>query len=100
MRQVHLAQGRESNRAERLLIADDNEALRAVAAQYPEVTLVTGTPEVLKPVRARFAEDDAGLDTVFIIDPMNNVMMRYRPDADPSGMRKDLKHLLKLSKTE
>ena len=31
-------------------------------------------------------------------DPFNNVMMRYRADADPSGIRKDVKHLLKISK--
>jgi cytochrome oxidase Cu insertion factor (SCO1/SenC/PrrC family) len=37
-------------------------------------------------------------ERVYIIDPLGNLMMYYPPDADPSGMLKDLKKLLKYSK--
>ncbi len=33
-----------------------------------------------------------------LIDPLGNAMMRYRADADPSDVRKDLAHLLRWSK--
>jgi len=35
---------------------------------------------------------------VYIIDPLGNLMMYYPPGADPGGMLKDLKKLLKYSK--
>jgi hypothetical protein len=35
---------------------------------------------------------------VYFIDPLGNLMMYYRPDADPGGMLKDLRKLLKYSK--
>ena len=34
---------------------------------------------------------------LFLADPMGNVMMRYRDNADPQGVRKDLERLLKYS---
>lgn len=33
----------------------------------------------------------------FLIDPMGNLMMRYRPDQDPKDMLEDLDHLLAAS---
>jgi len=38
-----------------------------------------------------------GTGRVYIVDPIGNIMMSYRAEADPSGMRKDLKRLLKIS---
>lgn len=35
---------------------------------------------------------------VVLIDPLGNAMMRYRSDADPTGVRKDVAHLLRWSK--
>lgn len=34
---------------------------------------------------------------VLLIDPAGNAMMRYRPDADPTDVRKDVAHLLRWS---
>jgi hypothetical protein len=34
---------------------------------------------------------------VYLIDPIGNLVLSYAPDADPSGMRKDLARLLRLS---
>jgi hypothetical protein len=36
---------------------------------------------------------------VALVDPIGNAMMRYRSDADPTDVRKDLAHLLRWSKT-
>jgi hypothetical protein len=35
--------------------------------------------------------------TVFIVDPLGNLMMRYDVRQDPKGLREDLKNLLELS---
>ena len=35
--------------------------------------------------------------TIFIVDPLGNLMMRYDVRQDPKGLREDLKNLLELS---
>ena len=35
--------------------------------------------------------------SIFIVDPRGNLMMRYDANADPKGLREDLKQLLELS---
>jgi hypothetical protein len=34
---------------------------------------------------------------IYLVDPIGNLVLSYPPDADPSGMRKDLARLLHLS---
>lgn len=34
---------------------------------------------------------------ILLVDPLGNAMMRYRADADPTDVRKDLAHLLRWS---
>jgi len=35
--------------------------------------------------------------SIFVVDPLGNLMMRYDVRADPKGLREDLKKLLDLS---
>ena len=35
--------------------------------------------------------------TIFIVDPLGNLMMRYDVRQDPKGLREDLQNLLELS---
>ena len=37
---------------------------------------------------------------IWLIDPLGNVMLRYPPQADPVGIKKDLVRLLKVSRLE
>jgi len=55
------------------------------AEQMAAYFLIDGTPMM-------------GGERVYLIDPLGNLMMFYPPDADPSGMLKDLRKLLKYSK--
>jgi hypothetical protein len=36
-------------------------------------------------------------DRIYLIDPLGNLVLRYAPGADPSGIRRDLARLLRLS---
>jgi hypothetical protein len=45
---------------------------------------------------ATFPADDRDR-TIFIIDPLGNLMMQYDTRLEPKGLRADLKHLLDLS---
>jgi cytochrome oxidase Cu insertion factor (SCO1/SenC/PrrC family) len=95
MRQVRLAQGKETDRIERVwLVTDDVPPAAALVAQHQGVWLAhaAGAP-VLKwlPVAGSLA------DHIYVIDPLGNLMMRYPRDADPRRMVKDVARLLKHS---
>jgi cytochrome oxidase Cu insertion factor (SCO1/SenC/PrrC family) len=103
MQQVRLAQGRDASRVERVMIATNagSDALREVARQYPGLFAVGGTRTTLQTLAREFVSSQGtALDApgrVYLIDPIGNLVMSYTPDADPSGMRKDLARLLRLS---
>ena len=103
MQQVRLAQGRDAPRVERVMIVADAgaSALRELAQQYPGMVAVSGTRAILQALAREFVSSQGtALDApgrVYLIDPIGNLVLSYAPDADPSGMRKDLARLLRLS---
>jgi len=103
MQQVRLAQGRDAARVERVMIATNagSDALRELAKQYPGLLAVGGARATLQSLAREFVSSQGtALDVpgrVYLIDPIGNLVMSYAPDADPSGMRKDLARLLRLS---
>lgn len=96
--QVWLALGKESDRAEPLVLitpSSDKQALNALAA-YPNVRTVQVND---KPTNI-LAEQ-----SVYIVDTLNNAMLYYRVDGDRQvavmesrNMLADIKKLLKLSR--
>lgn len=104
VQQVRLAQGRDARRIERLFVAlaPAEERQRAgLATRYPGLRVVHGAPAVVAALARDFATADGtaldGLARVYVVDPNGNLVMSYPPGADPSGMRKDLARLLRLS---
>jgi hypothetical protein len=103
MQQVRLAQGRDAPRVERVMIvaAAGAGALRELAQQYPGLVAVSGMRATLQTLAREFVSGQGtALDVpgrVYLIDPIGNLVLSYAPDADPSGMRKDLARLLRLS---
>lgn len=95
MRQVRLAQGKETDRIERVwLITDDVPPAATLVAQHRGVWRVhaAGNP-VLKWLPAA----GSPADHIYVIDPLGNLMMRYPRDADPRKMVRDLARLLRHS---
>ncbi len=96
LRQVRLAQGKETDRIERVwLITDEARPEPALVAQHEGAWLVRGAGnEFLKvfPVAGSLA------DHIYVVDPLGNLMMRYGRDADPRKMVKDVARLLRHSK--
>ncbi|GAB4192170.1 MAG: hypothetical protein Tsb002_21630 [Wenzhouxiangellaceae bacterium] len=45
-------------------------------------------------------DNDINLQTTYLLDPAGNIILRYPPAADPTGMRKDLKRILTWSKAD
>jgi hypothetical protein len=96
MRQVRLTQGKDMERVERAWLIDD--AVRPspeLAAQHEGARIVSAQGSALL---SRLPADGTVRRYIYIVDPLGNVMMRYRQDADPSRMKKDLSRLLRVSR--
>jgi cytochrome oxidase Cu insertion factor (SCO1/SenC/PrrC family) len=95
LRQLRLAQGKETDRIERVwLITDDVAPDPALAARYSGTLMVraAGTPLLPALPAGSYA------DPIYIVDPVGNLMMRYPRDADPRRILKDVSRLLRHSK--
>lgn len=103
MRQTHIAQGKDQERIQRLLVLTDSqdaESLKSKLLDYPDMLVWTGAKSVLNKLTQDFGIEAAtvsGRGYIYLLDPMGNLMMRYSPGIDPAGMRKDLVRLLKYS---
>ncbi len=104
IQQVRLAQTKNAKRVQSVYLipaADRPQGARILVDQYPSVIAVTAEEGVFKRLLDQFEAGDrasaAIRNRIYVIDPLGNLMMRYPPDADPSGMRKDLNRLLKVS---
>lgn len=104
MRQVHIAQGKEAARIERVFVVTDATALdllRYTLKDHPGMIVLVGPPAAVRQLAGQFNVPAGGaldgLDRIYLVDPLGNFMLHYPPDADASGMRKDLVRLLKVS---
>lgn len=103
MQQVRLTQGKDAGRVQRAFIAlGGRDDLRALEAHYPGLLAFTGAEAQVQRLAREFASLHGtpldGLERVYLVDPNGNLVLSYAPDADPSGMRKDLARLLRLSR--
>jgi len=99
MQQVRLAQGKHMRRVERVLIMDSRARTPAtvLARDYSGTRVLTGKAVDLLPLIRALADNDSAGDRVYLIDPHGNLVLRYAPHAEASGIRKDLARLLRLS---
>ncbi|MFA7386651.1 MAG: hypothetical protein WCZ87_03220, partial [Thiohalobacteraceae bacterium] len=93
LRQVRLAQGKNIDRVQRLLLLDappTAEWITEIEAHYPGLAVA----------RPRSDRNDTGFPVpgqIYLVDPLGNLMMEYATDAEPRGMIKDLERLLRIS---
>jgi hypothetical protein len=97
MRQTRLSLNQEMQRVNRVLIAGRNCCDEAFLQREHAGLLKldadsAGAGEV---VRIFPAEQRA--DSIFLVDPLGNLVMRYDEHSNPKGLLQDLKKLLKLS---
>ena len=92
MRQVRLAQGKETQRIERLwLLTGSGTPDPALVAEHPGLRVARkgqgAAPEVLSTPAQ-----------IHVVDPLGNLMMRFPADPDPRRMLKDVSRLLRHAK--
>ncbi len=102
LRQVRLAQGENIRRVQRLFLATGaaTPGLRAVLADYPDLAVAIVSQAQAQAIAPQFSVDGTpmeGANRVYLVDPLGNLMMYYRPDTDPRGIIQDLQRLLKYS---
>jgi len=105
MRQVHILQNEKMRRVQRLFVMRGDtlppELAGLLEKEYPKMAVVRITQGQLERIARFFSVDDVPLldaGRIYLVDPLGNLMMYYPQGADPRGMHKDLKKLLKNSK--
>jgi len=104
MRQVRIAQNENMKRVQTLFLLQGErvppELASRLQSDYHDLTVVPVSGAQAQQIAPFFLIDGAGMEKagrVYIVDPLGNLMMYYRPDADPRGMLDDLRKLLKYS---
>jgi len=99
MRQIHQALGKDSYRAQYFVVTAGTTVQADIVEKYPRTPFLR-VVAASEPMLDRFpAYNEAGIASisgrVYLVDPQANLMMQYPPVADPSGILKDLRQLLK-----
>jgi cytochrome oxidase Cu insertion factor (SCO1/SenC/PrrC family) len=101
MRQVRLALGSNAARVQRVLAVDDGALDLLTPRQRTEFAglLLVETSRLAREVfHLPDGADPRAAGRLYLVDPLGNLMMFYAPDADPAGIVKDLKRLLRYSR--
>ena len=105
MRQIRIAQNENMRRVQTLyMVLGDGlpDTLGAMlASDHSNMDVVLAPANIAEQFSAEFLIDGVSMEAaerVYFIDPLGNLMMYYQTDANPGGMLKDLKKLLKYSK--
>jgi cytochrome oxidase Cu insertion factor (SCO1/SenC/PrrC family) len=97
LKQVHTSLNKDKHRLQRVLLvptALKAEALSALQKQYPDLLILGGADAKTAKFAGSFNVAGA---SVYLVDPLGNLMMSYPEKIEPKGIFSDLKRLLKNS---
>jgi len=97
MRQSRLMLGKEMDRLTRLFLHGET-APDTVFLAAEHAGLMTIEDASLTRLLDNKRPADLAEGGYFLVDPLGNLVMYFRPDIDPSDMVDDIKHLLRLSR--
>jgi hypothetical protein len=96
MRQTRLALGTDMTRLGRVFLVKTNCcATDYLAREHAGMAVFNAAGAAGAPLLGLFPGDER--HTLFVVDPLGNLMMRYDVRRDPRGLLVDLKRLLELS---
>jgi len=97
MRQTRLSLNSEMSRVERVFLATSQCCAREFLAQeHPGLLVLDATGPSASSLLSAFPLSERE-QSLFIVDPLGNLMMRYDVRQNPKGLLQDLKKLLSLS---
>ena len=97
LRQSRLMLGREMDRLVRVFLHGDTPPDTVLLAEE-HGGLVTLQDDSLKALLDRQKPEGLAAGGYYLVDPLGNLVMYFRPDIDPQAMVEDIKHLLELSR--
>lgn len=104
MHQTRLAQGKAMSRVRLIYLALDKKSVSTaneLQNKFSRLTVVTGEQTAVNDTANLFQTDNEYNiregRLIFMIDPLGNLMMRYKTETRLIGIIKDLEHLLKIS---
>jgi hypothetical protein len=97
MRQTRLALGTDQTRLARVFLVTANCCAKDyLAREHAGITVLDAAGAAGAPLLSLFPTGNQE-HTLFVVDPLGNLMMRYDVRRDPRGLLVDLKRLLELS---
>ena len=88
MRQVRLAEGKESERIERVWLITGNDApAPELLAEHPRLHVVHAEPGLIAKI---LPAQTSPADHIYVVDPLGNLMMRFPRDPDPRRILRDM----------
>ena len=96
-RQVNVALGKNSDRVQRIVVADAATALDSITEQYPDLIRVESSMVQFGKALKNFVAEPVSGNYIYLMDPNGNIMMFYTLEEAGKPMLKDIKHLLKIS---
>lgn len=97
LRQSRLMLGKEMDRLQRVFLHGDTAPDTVLLAGEHE-GLVTLQDVGLSNLLNNKRPADLAAGGYYLVDPLGNLVLYFRPDIDPSAMVEDIKHLLELSR--
>ncbi|MEE8482783.1 MAG: hypothetical protein V3S12_05465 [Acidiferrobacterales bacterium] len=104
IRQAHISMGKYYKRVRRLLVltSTPSKRLLTILKSYPDMAVTVGPTKAIRSLGKQLHTLDGtamdGLNRLYFIDPLGNFMMTYDKNAEPAGVRKDLRRLLRVSR--
>ncbi len=96
MRDAQLDLGHDSARVERVFLLTGGSPGESFGREYPGMIVLDARGSAAAPLVASFPPGRREA-SVFVVDPLGNLMMRYDSRRDPMGLVEDLQRLLRLS---
>lgn len=97
LRQIRTLLNEKRVRVQRVYVAPSLPALQAargvLSTAHPDLVYLIADDDAA--LRAFFGHDAA--DSLYLLDPLGNWLMRYAPDAGSDDIHKDIKRLLRIS---
>ena len=97
VRQVNIALGKNSDRVQRIIVADSKTSLAAIEQEYPELIRVDSSMAQFRKALESAVSKPVSGNYIYLMDPNGNIMMFYTLEQAGKPMLKDIKHLLKIS---
>jgi hypothetical protein len=97
MRQTRLALNKDMTRVQRVFLATANCCDQAyLDAEHPGLTVARADNDAGATLLASFPDPTGAEGSIYVVDPLGNLMMRHSP-APTKDLLEDLRKLLKLS---